>query len=258
MSEDLAFEVDDGVAHAVFNRQRTRNALTLEMYDGLAAICARIDADPSIRVLILSGAGEDFASGTDIAEFRSFASADDVLAYEARIETVLGALERCRAPTIAAIAGVCAGGGAIIAACCDLRVGGPEARLGVPIARTLGNCLSLSNYARLAALIGPGRVKDLILTGRLIGAPEALAIGFLTETVDMGEALLPRARSLARLVASQAPLTLRATKEALLRLRDGFAQQSAEDLLLMCYLSADFREGVAAFLEKRAPRWRGI
>jgi enoyl-CoA hydratase/carnithine racemase len=257
MSEDLVFEVDAGVAQVTFNRPQTRNAFTLAMYEGLAALCARVDGDPSIKALILTG-GDAFASGTDIAEFRSFAAATDVLAYEARVENVLSALERCRAPTIAAIAGACAGGGIMLAACCDLRIAASGVRLGMPIARTLGNCLSRANIARLAALIGLGRVKDLILTGRLIGAPEALAMGFLTETVDAGEALAPRAQALARIVASQAPLTLRATKEIMLRLRDDAAQKAAEDLLLMCYLSADFREGVEAFLEKRPPKWRGI
>jgi enoyl-CoA hydratase/carnithine racemase len=259
MNEDLLFKVEAGIAQVVFDRPRTRNALTSGMYEGLTAICAKIDADPSIKVLILTGAGDQaFASGTDISEFRQFASPDDILAYEARIEATLSALERCSAATIAAIAGVCTGGGAMIAACCDLRIGEPETKLGMPIARTLGNCLSMSNYARLAALIGPARVKDLILTARLVGAKEAMAMGLLNETVDQTKELLPRAHDLGRRVAAHAPLTLRATKEALLRLRGQAPQSAAEDLVLMCYLSEDFREGVAAFLEKRSPRWRGV
>jgi len=259
MTGDLLLEVEDGIAWATFNRPSARNALTFAMYEGLAEICGRVDLDPSIKILILTGAGDEaFAAGTDIEEFRSFGSADDVLAYEARIEAALGVLERCRAPTIAAIAGACMGGGLMIAACCDIRIGARGAKLGMPIARTLGNCLSLRNYARLAALIGPARVKDLVLTARLVEAEEALGVGLLTEIVEAASELRPRALELGRLISGHAPLTLRATKEALLRLRDEGLQTTADDLLLMCYLSEDFREGVAAFLEKRRPKWRGI
>ena len=160
-------------------------------------------------------------------------------------------------PTIAAIAGACTGGGAGITSRCDLRIGAANAKFGFPIARTLGNCLSLGNYARLAALIGAARVKDIIFTARLVDAREALAIGLLTELIEDVDQLMPRAEEVARLVASHAPLTLQATKEALRRLLPQTAGEEGRDLILMCYMSEDFREGMDAFLNKRTPQWKG-
>jgi enoyl-CoA hydratase len=170
---------------------------------------------------------------------------------------VLGILERCALPTIAAIAGVCTGGGATIAACCDLRIGAANARFGFPIGRTLGNCLSISNYVRLAALLGAARVKDLVFTSRLVGAEEARAIGLLTEVAPDYAALQTRTGDLARIVAAQAPLTLRVTKEALRRMQEKMTPDEDRDLILKCYMSRDFREGMDAFLNKRAPKWTG-
>lgn len=258
MTEELLFEVRDGIGRITFNRPQARNALTFAMYERLAAICGELEERPEVRVLLLTGTGDKaFAAGTDISQFRAFAAPEDALAYEARIDRVLGALERCRVPTIAAIAGACTGGGAGIAAACDLRIGAANARFGFPIARTLGNCLSMSNYARLSALIGPARVKDLIFTARLIEADEAKAIGLLGEVVADPAELLPRAEELARTVANHAPLTLRATKEALHRLQNGASPEEGEDLVVMCYMSRDFREGMDAFLNKRPPQWEG-
>src|SRR6266478_3127772 len=173
-SQDLLYAAEDGIARLTFNRPQARNALTFAMYERMAAICEAINADRSIKTLIISGAGgKAFASGTDISQFRSFKAPQDALEYEARLDRVLGTLEGCRVPTIAAIAGACTGGGAGIAACCDLRLGTSTARIGFPIARTLGNCLSMSSISRLSSLVGPARVKDLIFTARLIEAPEA-------------------------------------------------------------------------------------
>ncbi|HEY0206722.1 MAG TPA: enoyl-CoA hydratase/isomerase family protein [Acetobacteraceae bacterium] len=256
--DELLYEVRDGIARVTFNRPQARNALTFAMYERLAAVCAEVDADRSIKAMLLTGAGERaFAAGTDISQFRAFSTPEDALEYEARIDRVLGAVERCRVPTIAAIAGAATGGGAGIAAACDLRIAAANARFGFPVARTLGNCLSMNNYARLSALIGPARVKDLVFTARLIEAPEAHAIGLVSEVLPDSEALAERATALARLVASHAPLTLHATKEALRRLRDSAGGVEDKDLILMCYMSADFREGMDAFLTKRTPVWRG-
>ncbi len=164
-------------------------------------------------------------------------------------------LEQCQVPTIAAINGVCAGGGAGIAACCDLRIGTLTAKFGFPIARTLGNCLSMSNISRLSALIGAARLKEIIFTARLIEAEEALHLGLLSEVVEDVSVLERRAGELARTIASHAPLTLRSTKQALLRMRPKVSED--EDLILMCYQSRDFREGMDAFLNKRRPQWTG-
>jgi enoyl-CoA hydratase len=258
VSEDLLYEIKDGVGRVTFNRPHARNAFTFRMYERLEEICQQAQDDSSVRVLVLTGAGDKaFAAGTDISEFKRFSTATDALNYEARIDRVLSALECSRAPTIAAIAGACTGGAATIAACCDLRIGAANARFGIPIARTLGNCLSMSNYVRLAALLGPARVKDIIFTARLIDAEEARAIGLLSEVLPDYAALQSRADELARTVASQAPLTLRVTKEALRRIKEKMSPEEDRDLILMCYMSGDFREGMDAFLNKRTPNWKG-
>ena len=254
--DELLYELRDGVAYLTFNRPQARNALTFAMYDRLAEICEQANRDRSIRAMLLTGAGDKaFAAGTDISQFRAFDKEQDALDYEARIDRVLGALERCRVPTVAAINGACTGGGAGIAACCDLRIGTRSVRYGFPVAKTLGNCLSMNNYARLVALLGPAKVKDMIFRARLVEAEEALAIGLVGELVEDGAALARRAEELVREVASLAPLTLQATKEAVYRLRP--KPQEGSDLVLMCYMSEDFREGMEAFLNKRKPVWKG-
>ena len=253
---NLLYEVRDGVGRIILNRPQARNSLTFDMYERLAAICEAAASDRTLKVLILTGAGDKaFASGTDINQFRAFNTPQDAIDYEARIDRVLSTLEQCQVPTIAAINGVCAGGGAGIAACCDLRIGTRTAKFGFPIARTLGNCLSASNIGRLSALIGATRLKEIIFTARLIEAEEAVGIGLLHEVVEDIPALERRADELARLVAGHAPLTLRATKQALHRMQPKGCED--EDLILMCYQSQDFREGMDAFLGKRQPQWTG-
>jgi enoyl-CoA hydratase/carnithine racemase len=254
--QDLLFEVDEGIARITINRPEARNAFTFEMYEKLFRSCEAVNSDDSVKALILTGAGEKaFSAGTDISTFKDFKSAEDALGYESFMDRVLGTLERCRVPTIAAIAGACTGGGGAIAACCDLRIGTKDTKFGFPIARTLGNCLSVTNLGRLANLVGAARVKDMIFTARLIEAPEALNIGLLTETVTGKTELDARVTALARQIAGFAPLTLRATKEGL---RRHLAREAEDqDLILMCYTSEDFREGMSAFLEKRAPNWQG-
>jgi enoyl-CoA hydratase/carnithine racemase len=172
------------------------------------------------------------------------------------MERVLGTLERSDVPTIAAINGVCTGGGATIAACCDLRIGTANARFGLPIARTLGNCLSMANYVRLVSLLGPARVKDIVFTARLIEAQEAHTIGLLSEVLPDHASLQVRAMELARTVASHAPLTLRVTKEALRAIQKQMTPEHDPDMILTCYVSKDFREGMDAFLTKRTPNWK--
>jgi enoyl-CoA hydratase len=257
-SNDLLYEIRDGIGRVTFNRPQARNAFTFEMYERLATICEEADSDRSIKVLVFQGAGDKaFASGTDINQFRAFTTPQHALDYESRIDRVLTKLERCRVPTIAAINGACTGGGAGIAACCDIRIGTKSVKMGFPIARTLGNCLSLSNISRLTALIGPARVKDIIFTARLVGAEEAAQVGLLSEVLEDLPALQRRADELAVLIAGNAPLTLNATKQALARLQRRLTREEGEDLILQCYTSKDFREGLDAFLNKRPPQWKG-
>ncbi len=256
--EDLLFEVRDGIGFLTFNRPEARNALTFEMYERLAEICSMSPEEHGARVIVLTGAGDQaFASGTDISQFLAFDSEEVVTAYEHKMSAVLDAVEDCPVPTIAAIRGACTGGGAAIAAACDLRVGAPSQRFGVPIARTLGNCLSPDNYARFSAILGASRFKEIIFTARLVGAEESLAIGWLHQLVAEESELMAHAEELARRIAGYAPLTLRVTKTALKRLRDAADPGEGTDLVLTCYLSEDFHEGVNAFLEKRPAAWKG-
>lgn len=207
--------------------------------------------------MLTGGDEKAFAAGTDISEFRKFSTAQDALDYEVRINSLLDGLERIPIPTIAAISGACTGGGTTIASCCDIRIGASNVRFGVPIARTLGNCLAMSNYVRLAALIGPARLKEIIFTARLIDSAEARAIGLLSEVLPDHAALQSRAEELARTVAGNAPLTLRVTKEALRRIKEKMTPDEEKSMILTCYMSRDFREGLDAFLNKRTPKWTG-
>ena len=257
-TEDLLYVVEDGIARLTFNRPQARNALTFAMYERLAAICEDVGKTAAVKVLVITGAGDKaFAAGTDISQFRAFKTAQDAIDYEERIDRVLGALEKVRVPTIAAIAGACTGGGAGIAACCDIRIGTAAMRFGFPIARTLGNCLSMSNISRLVSLIGPARTKDLIFKARLVEAPEALALGLLNEIVPDVPALQRRADETAKLVAGHAPITMETAKEAVLRIRRTLSREEGRDLILRAYMSEDFREGMDAFLNKRTPNWKG-
>jgi enoyl-CoA hydratase len=258
-ADELIVERKGAIVWITFNRPQARNALTWNMYNSLETACKEINADRAVRAVVLTGAGgQAFVAGTDIGQFRAFKTEQDALDYEARGNLVMRTLESVRVPTIAAIAGACTGAGAAIAASCDLRIASPSARYGFPIARTLGNCLSMANYTRAAALIGFARLKDLMMRARLMDAQEMLACGLVSEVTPDEESLPARAQTLANEVASMAPLTLWATKEALLRIRDGLIPEGADsDLIVACYTSKDFKEGVEAFLAKRKPVWSG-
>ncbi len=258
MSTETRFESTGPIAFLTFDRPQARNALTWAMYDALVAACDRVDADDTVRVFVVRAEGDAFAAGTDIRQFTGFGSGEDGIAYERKLDAVIDRLERVRVPTIAQVHGVAAGAGCAIALTCDLRVCTPAARFGVPIARTLGNCLSAANLARLADLIGPSRTKDLLFTGRLIDVREAASLGLVTEIAEV-DRLEGAVRELAQAIAANAPLTIRATKEALRRIaaRRRIDAEEADDLIAACYASADFREGIASFLEKRRPRFTG-
>lgn len=249
---------EDGIAVVTLNRPQARNALTLAMYEALGRICEGIAPGGPVKALIITGAGEKaFGAGTDIATFRDFKTRDDGLAYESKMDAILTTIEKNPVPTIAAIAGACTGGGAAIAAVCDIRICTGDLRFGFPISRTLGNCLSMSNLARLATLIGAARTKEILFTARLIEAEEASAIALVSEVLPDHASLMARAQELAHQLSNHAPLTLRATKEALRRLGDPGFDGNDEDLIALCYTSRDFREGMEAFLAKRKPAWSG-
>jgi len=256
---DAIFELHPPLAFLTFNRPASRNAMTWAMYDALVEACDRVDRDEAVRVLVLRGAGgKAFAAGTDISQFQQFTTPEDGVAYEQHIAEVLDRLERVAKPTITQIEGVAVGAGCAIAAACDLRVATPDSTFGIPIARTLGNCVTGTAFSRLVDLIGPGRAKDILFTGRLVGAAEAHAIG-LVDRLAPADMIGSVVRDLAMQIASNAPLTVRATKEMTRRLlaKRRLNSSEARDLIEMCYGSADFKEGVAAFLTKRPPKWTG-
>jgi len=249
---------DGSVVTVTFDRPAARNAMTWRMYEQLGQACARMQQEDGLRVAIFRGAGgKSFIAGTDIAQFQAFSGAADGIAYEEDGDRRIGRLEAVRKPVIAAIQGFAVGAGLRIAAACDLRIATPDARFGAPIARTLGNCLSMASYNRLVYLVGPSLVKDIVFQARLIEADEALAKGLVSELLDDQATLMKRAEELVRTVAGMAPLTLQATKEAILRLRPKIEHGEGNDIVLMCYMSQDFREGMDAFLNKRKPVWKG-
>jgi enoyl-CoA hydratase len=257
-TSEAQFSTADHVAYLTFNRPHAKNAMTWAMYDALIAACETVDADAGLRVLVLRSTGDAFIAGTDIRQFSQFESGADGVAYERRLDDAIDRLERVTAPTIAQVQGVAAGGGFVIAVACDFCVCTADAQFGVPIARTLGNCLSAANCARLVDRIGPARTKDVLLSGRLMDAVEALSLGLAARVASPGE-LDDAVRTLAATLMANAPITLQATKETLRRLaeRRRLAAGAIDDLIRACYASDDFHEGVTAFLEKRPPRFNG-
>ena len=247
--------VVERVATVTFDRPEARNAMTWGMYEQLDAACAAIAGDTNIRVATLRGAGGNFVSGTDISQFAAFDGSRAGLDYETRINASVAALESLPVPTIAIVEGSAMGGGLALAAACDFRIVSPSTRFGVPIARTVGNCLSMANVARLVAVFGPPRTKRLLMLGDVIGAEEAVASGFALEIVQPADVEARVAALCARLM-SHAPITMRVSKEAIRRLvAEGLPEGG--DLVAAAYGSRDFKEGVTAFTAKRKPRWEG-
>jgi enoyl-CoA hydratase len=253
---DLLYERSGSVATVTFNRPQARNAMTFAMYEALFERCEEVDADPDIRVLVLRGAGgQAFVSGTDIRQFLEFDSGQVGVEYERRIDRYVGRVERVGKPTVAVVEGFATGSGLAISSACDLRLCTPDAKFGMPIARTLGNCLSMGGYARLVSLIGEARTKDVIFNARMVSADEALAAGLVVAVVERA-GLDEQVAALCERLSAHAPITMRVTKEAIRRIREA-TLPDGEDLIAEAYGSADFREGVQAFLEKRTHAWTG-
>ena len=253
---EVRYRRDGEVATVIFDRPAARNAMTWRMYEQFGEACARIRNEAGLRVAVFRGAGgKAFIAGTDIAQFQAFRGGDDGIAYETKMEGYIAGLEALPLPTLAVIEGFAIGGGLAIAAACDLRIATPGSHFGVPIARTLGNCLSMANYARLVAALGASRAKRMLLLAENLPAAEALAAGFLSEIVEAPD-LDRRVAELTALLAHHAPVTMRVSKEAIRRLLHA-GLPDGDDLVRACYGSDDFRLGVEAFVQKRAPQWTG-
>ena len=249
-SENLLYSVDNGIAKITFNRPQARNAMLFSMYERMAEICTAANDDRSIKAIILTGAGDKaFASGTDISQFREFKTAQDALDYEARIDRVLTALETCRVPTIAAIAGACTGGGAGIAACCDLRIGVTTSRMFMPAAR-FGLHYYQDGLRRYVGRLGDTAARKLLLTGCTIGAEEMLRIGFLSELVAPEQLDATVARHVEQLVACE-PGAVAAMKQSLNQLA------AVDEAVLRAiegrYLASLGSPALRARLARRAP-----
>jgi enoyl-CoA hydratase/carnithine racemase len=241
---DVTFERRGGAGWVTFDRPEAHNAMTFAMYDRLVECCEAVDADDELHAMVLRGAGgRAFVAGTDIRQFADFKSAQDGLIYEARIDAVLDRLEAVRKPTIALVDGFAMGSGLAISAACDLRVITVGARFGMPIARTVGNCLSMANYARLADALGAPRLKEVIFLARPIEAQEASEIGFAI----LAEDAAAHVERLVATLADHSPTTLWVTKEAL---RRGRPVPDGDDLVLEAYGSPGFRANVARFLKR--------
>jgi enoyl-CoA hydratase/carnithine racemase len=243
----VTWEVRGPAAWITFDRPDAMNAMTFDMYEQLFSFCEQADRAEDVRALVLRGAGDRaFVAGTDIAQFTAFSNGEDGLRYEATIDRIVGRLETVSKPTVGLVHGIAMGSGLALAAACDLRVCTPEVRFGLPIARTVGNCLSMANYARLASLLGEARLKDVVFTAREIRAEEALAIGLASAIVSRDE-IDGHVTDLCDTLAGHAAGTLWATKEALRRLRP---VSDGSDLVRAVYGSEEFRERVAAFLSR--------
>src|SRR5258706_5962607 len=198
MPDDLLFEIVDGVAWVTFNRPDVRNAVSAEMADALTERCGQVASDPSIRVMVLKGAGDRaFASGADLDEQRSLVDESTWRVFLARWARTFEAVETLPRPTIAAIQGACVGGGATLANCCDFRIAAPNSKYGYSNARVSGGGFRRGNIVRLVALVGVSEATRMLLTGKTLSAAEALAAGAFSEVTQTDEVLLARVRELA-------------------------------------------------------------
>ena len=256
MTDGLQVHLDGGVLTVVFDRPEARNAMTFAMYEGLHEACERADADADVKVLVLTGAGKAFVAGTDIAQFASFTTGADGIDYELGITRVVNRLEDVTVPTVAVVRGACVGGGLALAAACDLRVASRSGRFGVPIARTLGNCLSMNSVSLLVSQLGPARSLDLLLRARLLTAEQAHAAGFVSELADDDEALDEVAAAVVQPLLTHAPLTMWAAKQAVSRLRRADLPDG-DDLVARTFGSDDFARAVESFGARQTPVWQG-
>jgi enoyl-CoA hydratase len=248
------------VGWLVFNNPERRNAVSLDMWEAIPRVLERFEADPELRVMVLSGAGDKaFVSGADISQFESQRSgAEAVQRYEEIAEGAQLRLQRCDKPVLAMIRGYCLGAGVNIALACDMRIAAEDARFGIPAAR-MGLGYRVSSTKNLVDTIGPARTREMLITARQYGAAEAERIG-LVQRVVPAAGLEAEVLETCAGIAANAPLTMRTAKRIvreLLASPDSFDEAACRALVKECFESSDYKEGRRAFMEKRRPAFQG-
>ena len=255
--QTIRMEKRAGIGYLTLNRPQVRNAFSREMIDELQQVLAGIDKDNEIRVLIITGAGQAFQAGADISELRAMQPMD-ILRWNEGIVPINAALEKLRQPVIAAINGAALGGGLELALACTLRIAAESAVMGLPEVK-LGIIPGTGGTQRLPRLIGKGRAAELLLTGKIIDARQAFDMGLVNQ-VSAAEQLMPIAEKMAAEILVNAPIAVEMAKDALEVGQDlplEQAVQYSQKNCITCFSTADMREGMAAFLEKRKPRFTG-
>lgn len=256
MTQRVHCEIHDGVARLIFDNQRAYNALTNAMWHELADHCTALAKNRDVRVVTLEGAGDKaFVSGNDISGFLTFEGGEDGIAYEREISACVETVEDLPQPSIALINGWAVGGGIALSFSCDFRIATPGSRFGSPIARTVGNCLSARNYARIFHHLGPSLAKRVLLLGEIVSAERLESLG-LIHAIVAREELHKAGADLCAELKQNAPLTISASKEAMRRIAYS-ALPDIDDLIRTVYSSEDFKRGVRGFVNKQRPEWTG-
>ena len=260
ITDKIIVEKKDGIGHLILNQPNKRNAISLEMWQGIESVAENFSNDNEIRVVVLSGAGDKaFSAGADISQFEeNRASKEATEHYNQTVMEALDALDHLNKPTIAMIQGFCVGGGASVATHCDLRIAAENARFAIPPAK-LGLAYRWEDVYPLVQLIGPTFAREILYTGRLFTAAEALQMGLVNRVVPIGE-LESYVADYSSTIAGNAPLTVHAIKQTIREtLKDPQDRNLSlvEELVNACFASDDYQEGRAAFMEKRKPNFKG-
>lgn len=257
-SDILLDRSDQAIAVITLNRPERRNALSLAMWNELGRILLSLDAETAVRGIVLTGAGGAFSAGADISEFAAVRqTVEEGRAYEEAASHCQAAIASCSKPTIAAISGPCYGGGVGVALSCDFRVADATAYFAIPAAR-LSNVYGITETRALFEAVGLAAAKEVLFTGRRYGIDEAHRVGLVTHRAE--GAALPAAMALAGSMRNSAPLTIKGAKVVLEAIARGETERrkgAIAHAMDEAMASADYREGVAAFAEKRDPRFQG-
>jgi enoyl-CoA hydratase len=258
VDDEVLLDVRDRVAWVTVNRPGVRNALSRAVYTRLSGMIKQLASDKSIRVIVLRGSGDRvFVSGADIREFeQALASPEAALEYDAHAEHFLSTIKSTPQPVIAMIQGYAIGSGCIVATACDFRITSKAGKFGIPVAK-FGFVVPLPDVLRLVELVGPANAKWLLMSGRLIDADRAYAIG-LVQHVTEADALVTETEAFARTLAENSPLSMKATKQ-IIESHSGISPDvyRGAPWYQEIFKSADFPEGLAAFHAKRKPAFRG-